>query len=112
MATANITLRMMKHTGSLIRSLWPVPLAALLCLAASVSADDRKTVLVESKRIWDKGQNNSFTDLITHQSDADGANKAAAAQAKIVNGEFIGFMAGQADSGLMNELGGSLARPR
>jgi hypothetical protein len=45
----------MKHTLAI--------LAALLCLASFVSADDRKPVLVESKRIWDKAQYNSFTDL-------------------------------------------------
>ena len=39
------------------------PLAALLCLTPSVSAQDHKPVLIESKRIWDKAQYNSFTDL-------------------------------------------------
>ncbi len=39
------------------------PLAALLCLTPCVSAEDRKPVLIESKRIRDKAQYNSFTDL-------------------------------------------------
>jgi hypothetical protein len=39
------------------------PLAALLCLAPNASAEDRKLALIESKRIWDKAPDNSFTDL-------------------------------------------------
>lgn len=42
-------------------------LTALLCLASFASADDRKPVLVESKRIWDQAPNNSFTDLIRYR---------------------------------------------
>lgn len=47
----------------LLTTLLLAPLAATLCLTLSVSAEDRKPVLVESKRIWDKAQYNSFTDL-------------------------------------------------
>ena len=38
-------------------------LAALLCLTSSVSAQDRRPRLIESKRIWDKARYNSFTNL-------------------------------------------------
>ena len=53
----------MKHSLTFSTTLLLTPLAVLLCLAPSVSAQDRKPVLVESKRIWDKAKNNSFTDL-------------------------------------------------
>ena len=53
----------MTHTFTFITTLLLAPLATLLCLAPSVSAQDRKPVLVESKRIWDRAKNNSFTDL-------------------------------------------------
>jgi hypothetical protein len=47
----------------LLTTLLLAPLAATLCLTLSVFAEDHKPVLVESKRIWDKAQYNSFTDL-------------------------------------------------
>ena len=53
----------MTHTFTFITTGLLTPLAALLCLAPSVSAQDRKPILVESKRIWDRAKNNSFTDL-------------------------------------------------
>jgi hypothetical protein len=46
----------MTHTFTFISTLLLAPLAALLCLTPSISAQDRKPVLVESKRIWDKAQ--------------------------------------------------------
>ena len=53
----------MKHTLTLLTALLLAPMATLLCFPSSVSADDQKPVLVESKRIWDKGNHNAFTDL-------------------------------------------------
>ncbi len=41
----------MKPHCSFLTALLPVPLAALLCLVSSASADERKPLLVESKRI-------------------------------------------------------------
>ena len=54
----------MKRVSLLLTTL---PFAALLSLASFVSAEDRKPVLVESKRIWDMAPNNSFTDLTRYR---------------------------------------------